>query len=174
MLYRRTVPFPDRVLARDEDLVLHLHPHVATLARPVLVLLLTIGFGTFLLVQTTSPGLQLAVLLLAAAVLVLLVARPFLRWWTTHLVLTTHRVLVREGVLARSGRDVPLARITEVSFQRSLPERVVGSGTLVVESAGERGPVVVRHVPRVEGVQAALYQLIEDDDERDRDRDRDR
>lgn len=165
-----TVPFPDRLLAKDEELVLHVHPHAATLAVPVLVLLLTVGFGTFALVQATAPALQYAVLVLAAGVLVLLVVRPFLRRSTTHLVLTTHRVLVREGVLTRQGRDIPLARVTEVSFERSLAERLVGSGTLVVESSGERGPVVVRHVPRVERVQATLYQLVEDDDERDRDR----
>lgn len=162
------MPYPDKVLARDEDVVLHVRPHVRTLVLPALVLLLTLGLGTFALVSTTTPGLQYAVLLVAAAAVAGYVGRPFLRWTTTHLVLTTHRLLVREGVLARSGRDLPFDRVTEVSFERTLVERLVGSGTLVVENAGERGPIVVRNVPGVENVQATLYQLVQEDDERDR------
>ena len=160
--------YPDKVLATDEEVVLHLHPHVKALARPVLVLLAAVGVGTFLLVQVPAVWAQWAVLAAVLAVVVVFAGVPFLRWRTTHLVLTTQRVLVREGVLARSGRGVPLARVTEVSYERSLPERVLGSGTLVVENAGERGAVVVRDVPRVERVQATLYQLVEEDAERER------
>jgi hypothetical protein len=37
------VPYPDKLLAEDEEVVRHLHPHWLTLARPVLVLLLVVG-----------------------------------------------------------------------------------------------------------------------------------
>ena len=69
-------------------------------------------------------------------------------------------------VLSRHGRDVPLTRVNDVSFQRSFVERLFGSGTLIVESAGERGQVVLKDVPDVEGVQRDIYRLVEDEAQR--------
>jgi len=43
---------------------------------------------------------------------------------------------------------------------------MLGCGTLVIESAGERGQVVLRDVPRVEQVQRTVYDLVEDTDAR--------
>ena len=56
---------------------------------------------------------------------------PFLRWWTTVYVLTDRRLILREGLIARSGRDIPLGRINDVSFSHTAIERVLGCGTLV-------------------------------------------
>ena len=79
---------------------------------------------------------------------------------------TDRRVLVRTGVLSRSGRDVPLSRINDITFSHSLFERMLGTGTLVIESAGERGQVVLADVPHVEQVQRQVYDLVEDTDNR--------
>ena len=37
------MPYPDKLLAEDEEVVRHLHPHWLALVRPVLVLLLVAG-----------------------------------------------------------------------------------------------------------------------------------
>ena len=70
-------------------------------------------------------------------------------------------MVTRVGVLTRTGRDVPLTRVNDVSFTETLLERVLRCGTLTVESAGERGQVVLTDVPRVAEVQRTLYELIE-------------
>jgi Bacterial PH domain len=62
-------------------------------------------------------------------------------------------------VLSRSGHDMPLTRLNDVSFSHNMIERMLGCGTLVVESAGERGQVVLTDVPKVEQVQRTLYRL---------------
>ena len=160
------MPYPDRLLAEDEEVVLRLHPHWKMLVRPVLVFLVTVGVGAYLAAITDTAGVRYAIAGIVALVLVLFTVAPFLRWRTTHFVVTTHRVLIRRGILSRSGRDVPLSRINDVSFEHSFFERMLGCGTLVVESAGERGQVVLADVPRVERVQGQLYQLMEDDSER--------
>ena len=41
------MPYPDRVLAEDEEVVRHLHPHWLTLFRPVLWLLVVVGAASF-------------------------------------------------------------------------------------------------------------------------------
>jgi uncharacterized membrane protein YdbT with pleckstrin-like domain len=92
--------------------------------------------------------------------------RPWLKWLTTRYVMTTRRVVTRTGVLSRNGRDVPLTRINDVSFSHSVVERMFGSGTLVIESAGERGQIMLSDVPHVEATQRELYGLVEDETQR--------
>ena len=86
----------------------------------------------------------------------------YLRWVTTRYVLTSDRLIIRTGILARHGRDVPLNRINDVSFSETILERILRSGTLVVESAGERGPISLTDVPSVERVQRELYRMVEE------------
>ena len=164
------MPYPDKLLAEDEEVVRHLHPHWLTLVRPVLVLLLVVGgtsFGAALVPAGASQRTVRAVLVgLALVVLVVAVLRPVLRWRTTHHVVTTHRVLLREGVLARRGRDIALSRIADVSYRQTLGQRLVSSGTLTIESAGDGGPTVLRQIPDSDGVQQLLNHMVEEDADR--------
>jgi uncharacterized membrane protein YdbT with pleckstrin-like domain len=164
------VPYPDKLLAEDEEVVRHLHPHWLTLVRPVLVLLLVVGgtsFGAALVPAGASQGTARAVLAgLALGVLVVAVVRPVLRWRTTHYVVTTHRLLLREGVLARRGRDIVLSRIADVSYRQTLGQRLVRSGTLTIETLGEGGTTVLERVPDSDGVQQLLVALVEEDADR--------
>jgi hypothetical protein len=68
----------------------------------------------------------------------------------------------RKGIKDRSRRDIPLVRINDASFHSTTAERILGTGTLVVSSAGGRGPFVLSSVPKVEDVHTLLYQLAED------------
>jgi uncharacterized membrane protein YdbT with pleckstrin-like domain len=157
------VPYPDKLLADDEEVVLHLHPHWKKLVRPVLVFLVAAGGGGFAAGYVEEPIVRTVVGLLALGAVLVFSAWPVLRWRNTHFILTTHRVLLRTGVLSRLGRDIPLGRVNDVSFEHGLVERMLRCGTLTVESAGERGLVVLADVPRVEYVQGTLYGLMEDD-----------
>ena len=91
---------------------------------------------------------------------------PFLRWQTTTYGLTTRRLSLRSGILTRSGRDFPLIRISDVSFSQGPLDRLLGSGRLVVESAGEHGQLVLNEIPDVQEVQATLFQLVGDEHQR--------
>ncbi len=164
------MPYPDKLLADDEEVVRHLHPHWLTIFWPVVRFLLIVGlasFGTALVPAGPQQGVvRLAVLVLAVVVLVVTVAVPLLRWRTTHYVITTHRLLFRKGILSRRGRDVGLSRITDVSFTQTLWERVVRSGTVAIESAGDGGATVLRRIPDSDGVQQLINYMIEEDADR--------
>ena len=41
-------------------------------------------------------------------------------------------------------------------------ERMLGTGTLVIESAGEHGQLVLKKIPRVEYTQNQLYRIVEE------------
>jgi uncharacterized membrane protein YdbT with pleckstrin-like domain len=164
------VPYPDKVLVEDEEIVAHLHPHWLTLFRPVVWFLVIVGassFGTALIPVGRQQGvLRMLVLAVALVLLVTVVLTPVLRWRSTHYVVTSHRLLFREGILARRGRDLGLSRITDVSYSQTLWERIVRSGTLTIESAGDSGATVLSRIPDSESVQQLLNQMIEEDADR--------
>ena len=162
--------YPDKVLGDDEEVVRHLHPHWLTVFWPVVRFLLIVGvasFGAALIPPSAQQGtLRLLVLGLAVVLVLITVVVPLLRWRTTHYVVTTHRLLFREGIMSRRGRDIGLSRITDVSYRQSLWERVINSGTLTIESAGEGGATVLRRIPDSEGVQQLLNHMVEEDADR--------
>ena len=153
--------YPKKLLSEDETVVLDTHPHWKLLVLPTLELLVVLALAGFLLAVVDQGWARWAVAGVAVLLVVVLFGVPFLRWRTTHIVITTKRVVTRVGVLTRTGRDVPLTRVNDVSFTESLLERLLRCGTLTVESAGERGQVVLTDVPRVAEVQRTLYELIE-------------
>ena len=159
--------FPRRLLADEEDLVLVLRRHVVkALFLPLLVLVLTVAPAVALALVLPDGGARLwtlSALAVAAGVVVLRwTVRPFLRWRGEVYAVTNRRLIMRSGVLHRQGHDVPLSRINDVSFEHSLWERVLGCGTLVVESAGERGQLLLDDIPRVESVQRRLFELADE------------
>ena len=63
-------------------------------------------------------------------------------------------------LINRSGHDIPLARISDVSYEKGLLDRLLGCGTLVVSDASDRGRVALPDVPRVEEKQLMLSDLL--------------
>ena len=164
------VPYPDKLLAEDEEIVRHLHPHWLTIFWPIVWFLLIVGaasFGAALIPAGSQQGLlRLLVVALAVVLVLALVVVPLLRWRTTHYVITTHRVLFREGILARRGRDIGLSRITDVSYSQTVWERIINSGTVTIESAGDSGATVLKQIPDSDGVQQLLNHMVEEDADR--------
>jgi uncharacterized membrane protein YdbT with pleckstrin-like domain len=152
--------------AEPERSVLILHPHWKVLVGPVIFGVLIIAAAaavTAVIPAGAQAGTERLVVLAVAVLLVLTaVLRPVLRWKTTTYELTTGRLRVREGIISRRGRDIPLTRVSDVSFTRSLLDRLVGAGRLVVESPGEHGQIVLTDIPQVERVQAILFELVEE------------
>ncbi|MBA2389784.1 MAG: PH domain-containing protein [Geodermatophilaceae bacterium] len=162
--------YPEGLLATDEKVVKHLHPHWLTLVGPVLILLVVIAAASFGVAAIPEGDAQtwvrLAILLAAAAVLVIFTLVPVLRWATTHYVITSHRVMFRVGVFNRHGKDVAFTRITDVAYRQSLWDRIVKAGTLTIESAGEGPAQVLDNVPNSDRIQQLINHLVEEDSDR--------
>jgi uncharacterized membrane protein YdbT with pleckstrin-like domain len=160
------VAYPRKLLGEGEEIVHELHPHWKALVFPLLLLPIVVGIAVFLYVSingnsTWATAGRWAVLIVAAIIIIWGTVLPYLRWMTTLYVLTTDRLITRTGILSRAGRDIPLSRVNDVSFSHNLFERILRCGTLTVESAGERGQLVMADVPRVETVQRELYRLVD-------------
>jgi uncharacterized membrane protein YdbT with pleckstrin-like domain len=164
------VSYPDKVLGDDEEVVRHLHPHWLTVFWPIVAFLALVGVASFGAALVPYGDQQarwrLVIVALALVLALVLVAVPLLRWRTTHYVITTHRLLFRTGILSRHGRDIGLSRITDVSYRQTLWDRIINSGTVSIETAGEGGPTVFSAIPDSDGVQQLLNQLVEEDADR--------
>lgn len=163
--------YPEKLLGPDESVVEHLHPHWITLVPATLWFLVICGGAGAAAYFAPSHGTARTAVLIAIAVvgvvlLCWLAFAPWIGWRTTHYVFTTHRVLIRTGVLTHTGRDISLQRINDVGFNQSLWDRMVGAGTLTIESAGELGQERLQNIPHSDRMQQTLNRLIEQDGER--------
>jgi uncharacterized membrane protein YdbT with pleckstrin-like domain len=160
--------YPKKLLADDEKIVYELRPHWRSLIVPVLMFLVAIFVGVFLIARFDNSVVRWVI---SAAMLVVVLGwavKPFLDWYTTQYVFTDRRIIVRAGWISRQGRDMPLSRVNDVSFAHSPIERMLNSGTLIVESGGTNGQLVIKNVPDVEQIQADISRMHNDDDERRR------
>ena len=161
--------YPQNALANDEQVVLHRHPHWKRLIGAVVVLLVATAVAAFAaaVVNTTdwqSTAKKVLFIVIGAIWLLVvgwLTVWPFLNWWTTHFVITDRRVMFRHGVLTRSGIDIPLARINSVEFRHGLSDRLLRTGTLIIESASQ-DPLEFHDIPQVERVHSLLYHEVFD------------
>lgn len=161
--------YPEKVLAAGEHVVIHRHPHWKRLIGPILILLVVTAIAAFGAgyVNTTDwdqTAVNVVMIVIGVVWLILvvwLVVWPFLNWWTTHFVITDRRVMFRHGLLTRSGIDIPLARINSVEFRHGVLDRMVRTGTLIIESASH-DPLEFQDIPQVEQVHSLLYHEVFD------------
>jgi membrane protein YdbS with pleckstrin-like domain len=170
------VGFPENVLAKGEKVERDLHPHWLTVVVPTIFGLLLAAACIFIVIQTPDDETGNRIQWIAVAVLVLVavpaVFVPYLRWRTTHYVITTHRVMVRRGILTKQGKDITLSKITDVSFQQTVLDRMIRAGSLHIESAGDSPDENLTNIPNSNVVQQLINRLIDEDDLRRRARGR--
>jgi uncharacterized membrane protein YdbT with pleckstrin-like domain len=82
-------------------------------------------------------------------------------WWTERIVVTDKRVMLSKGIVTHNLGMMPLAKVTDLTFQRTLGGRMLGYGTIVVESAGQNQAFErIKYVPRPEEVYEAVSELV--------------
>jgi uncharacterized membrane protein YdbT with pleckstrin-like domain len=153
-----------KLLSEGEHVVIATRTHWKALVFPALVLIVTCAAAGFLLAVLPSGGahdaLMWAIIVVAAIVIVWWALRPFIVWLTTEYTVTNRRIINRSGIITRRGRDIPLYRINDVSYERDLLDRMLGCGTLVIAVANEEGNSVLYDVPRVEQIQLKITDLL--------------
>ncbi|QSB05924.1 PH domain-containing protein [Natronoglycomyces albus] len=160
--------YPDNMLTREEDVKLHTHPHWKEVFLPVIWFVVFILVAAILIYLVpndweVSLWLQMGIGLVFTAIIVWLSVIPYINWQTTHYVLTNRRIMWRTGIVRRNSTAIPLSRVNTVSFEQNIVERLLGFGTLKIESASNEGVIELIDVPKVDSVKAMIYQLAEDD-----------
>jgi uncharacterized membrane protein YdbT with pleckstrin-like domain len=158
---------PDHHLTQGERRLRSFQPHWKQLVVPCIALvLIAAGSGVAIFVVPGewefSVHARLAVAVIAVLLLTIWSFVPYLQWKNTGYVLTTHRFTISRGVLNKSTDEIPLAKVNSVSSDQSIAERLLGCGTLTVESASEQGQLALRDIPRIQDVRAELFRAVED------------
>ncbi|MGZ8595362.1 MAG: PH domain-containing protein, partial [Actinomycetota bacterium] len=68
-----------------------------------------------------------------------------------------------EGFIAKRSMEIPLDKINDVRFEQGIFERIVGAGTLVIQSASESGRNEFSFIRHPEEVQKTIYHASEVD-----------
>jgi len=156
------MPFPRRLLTEDEEVVVELRPHWAFLGKPLAVAVAVVALSvTVVATFPNAPVGVLYLLLASVSISALWLAGRLVRWFATSLVVTTSRIVQRSGVFSRSGLELRLERVNQLSYHQSIPGRILRTGELHVEMGGETGVVVFDHVPRPAAVQSVVTEQID-------------
>jgi uncharacterized membrane protein YdbT with pleckstrin-like domain len=82
-------------------------------------------------------------------------------WWIERIVITDKRMMLAQGIITHRVGMMPLSKVTDLTFERSLGGRMFGYGTIIVESAGQIQALNrIDYMPRPEEVYEALSELV--------------
>ena len=151
-----------KLLNEGERVVWSTRTHVKALFVPALVLIVAAGVGGYLssLPDDNRKIWLIVIWVIAGGLIAAYSLWPFLVWFTTTYTVTDRRLTTHKGVITRTGHDIPLARISDVSYEKGLTDRILGCGTLVITDASEQGRVELHDVPRVQKLQLQLSDLL--------------
>lgn len=163
--------FPPKLLNEGEEIVLDLRPHWWFFVGPAFGFVLAVGATVVIttLWDDEPNALVYACLAVVVVALAWLLAR-IAKWSTTQFVITTERLISREGVIAKKGKEIPLERINDITFNQNVRERMMGSGDLMIQSGGELGQQHFSNIRRPARVQNEIYRQMEAAAARDADR----
>ena len=156
-----------KLLNDGEVIVFSTRTHVKALLVPALVLIVVAGAAGYGLGQVDNDIASYAIAAVALVLVLVYSVWPFLKWLTASYTVTNRRLTTHQGVISRTGHDIPLARISDVSYEKGLLDRILGCGTLIVSDASEQGRVQLPDVPQVERRQLQLSDLLFQGAERD-------
>jgi len=153
-----------KLLSPGEHIIVSTRTHWKVMIWPVIALIVTCAVAGFLISVlpdgSAHTPLLIAVLVVAFAVVVWFTIRRLILWLSATYTLTNRRLINRSGVFVRKGRDIPLQRINQVSYERGVVDRLLGCGTLVIADASEEGNSVLLDVPDVEQLQLTINNLV--------------
>ena len=149
--------FPRRLLVEGEELVIDLRPHWIALVLPTIATVATFVVMLILYRTFEEDILDLVVGIAGTLFLLAYPLRRLVDWLTSHFVVTSDRIIHRRGFIAKYSMEVPLEAINDVRFEQGIVDRLIGAGTLVVQSASEAGRQVFDHIRNPEEVQRTIY-----------------
>lgn len=152
--------YPEKLLSPGEAVVKEFRPHWSRILKEI-VLSVAVVIVLVLVAVLLDFEYRGWVMVGIGVIWFLLVIRGLLAWWFTQHVITNERVIFRAGVISREGKEIPLEVINDVSFRQTPFERLIRSGDVLIESAGELGQSHYRDIPRPEEIQTEIYRVRE-------------
>ncbi|MDQ3151436.1 MAG: PH domain-containing protein [Actinomycetota bacterium] len=140
-------PHPRSYIADDEQCLIATRRHwiapLLTMARTARTMALAAALLAVLSYLAPTVALFQAAVAIAALGHTAFLGWSILRWRTDHLLVTDRRLLRISGIVTITVDSVPLTQITDTTCTQSLTGRILGYGTLRIQSAGQ-APAIER------------------------------
>ena len=152
---------PRKFLNEDEELLAELKPHWIFLFGPLFT---SIGVWAVIIVvliawQSPPSWLNYPIVIFALIPGLWLLGR-YVRWRSYDVALTSTRILVRQGIFGRDTVQLRLQRITEVNIRQELFERLLNTGSLIIDVQGEDDSMTLEYMRKPAVVQRVINSQI--------------
>jgi uncharacterized membrane protein YdbT with pleckstrin-like domain len=152
---------PHRYLLPSERRVVEVRRHPAMLFWPVTQTVAVVGIASVLSYLVRHNDVVQEIVGALAIVAMLRLAYLFGDWWVERFVVTDQRVLLSSGLLTRRVAMMPLRKVTDMTYERSVLGRVLGYGEFIMESAGQDQALSrVPYLPRPDSLYLEVSQLL--------------
>src|ERR1700722_14477506 len=159
--YAGAMALPRKFLNEDEELLAELRPHWIFLFGPLFTSIgVWVGLIVLVVLWHKAPGWTNYPILILALIPGLWLLGRFVRWRSYVVALTSTRILVRQGIFGRDTVQLRLPRITEVNIRQRLIERVLGTGSLIIDVQGEDDSLTLEYMRRPAVVQRVVNSQI--------------
>ena len=134
-----TVPASvNKYLLPHERQVITVHKHPAVLIRPIFEVLVGLAIAGWLSSSIAhGNGTVILVIWILWGLLLIRLAIKVFEWSVDYFVVTSQRFMLTTGLLVHKVNMMPLAKVTDMSFQRSAWGQLLGYGEFILESAGQ-------------------------------------
>ena len=153
---------PDEYLLDTERRVIRIRRHWAVLLWDTFeaIALLAICVLVSYLLPPAAWVIQ-NILWYAALLVILRFAYVVMEWWVERLVVTDKRFVMTTGVYTTKVLMMPITKVTDLTYERSAWGRMMGYGTMVVESAGQIQALnKIDFLPRPEEFYDTISELV--------------
>jgi membrane protein YdbS with pleckstrin-like domain len=152
---------PRKFLNEDEELLAELRPHWIFLFGPLFTsIAVWAAIIVILIVWQNAPGWTNYPVVILALIPGLWLLGRYVRWRSYDVALTSTRILVRQGILGRDTVQLRLQRVTEVNIRQELFERLLNTGSLIIDVQGEDDSMTLEYMRKPAIVQRVINSQI--------------
>ncbi|MCL4448180.1 MAG: PH domain-containing protein [Actinobacteria bacterium] len=150
------------IMNEGEELVAEIRLHWVFIIKPFALSLALIALSIAIFVLFPKAPIYVAIVLGGLVVLsVMWLLVKAAKWHSKVLLVTSSRLIYQEGVLSKKGQDFRLSRLNDISFSQPFFLRIVGAGTLVIETGGEQSQRRFSPISRPREVLSLINEQIE-------------
>ena len=150
----------DEYILPSERRVIRMRLHWVVLLNDFTQTALVLGVLVFISRQVGSPAVH-TVAWYIGLIALLRLTLFVVEWWIERIVVTNKRVMLSRGIVTHNLGMMPLSKVTDLTFERSLAGRLLGYGTMIVESAGQIQALNrIDFLPEPDEIEEALTELI--------------
>lgn len=153
---------PDEYLLETERRVIRLRRHWAILIWDTFECAALMAI-TIMVSYVLPPSMWLVqnILWYVAFLVLLRFVWQIMEWWVETIVVTDKRFVMTRGIFTTKVLMMPISKVTDLTYERPFIGRILGYGTIIVESAGQIQALNnIEYLPKPEEFYDSISELV--------------